>query len=485
MPNPIQALAMLPKMSEQQLVMTLQANDGSIPAYAVMAELQARKKRAAGFAGAPPTTSVKQDMLQGGLQSLAQQTMPQPQQTNAPLQMPQGMPLGAAPQGMAEGGRIKRYDEGGMIDAPQSSYWDQMGNIARIPLRGLKWLMNAPGSGAPLDPTNSAYPAGGVFQAGAARRPTQHFSDAASYGPGTPAPALADTTPSAPPTSRAAAPSGLASISASSATRTGGVAPTIDKFTPKAVVPRPWSEIQAEFPADQSAAEQMKAIRDSDTSGADRQSAKWEALMRTGIGMARTPGPMLSALATGAGQGLDSLAANNRMIQQNQMDQRKELTSLAVAQGMAKARDYMAMKDVQYKDAQIQNMNNVDQYNVWKANLDSGDKAAERATQLQVASIHASAVKAGQADFNMMRLVQNAQSQAVDEFNRMHPANGMEYIGNPQKREMDLAAWTAARLKTIPGVEKYAVMPQAGPSMGGFVNAPPQGANVARVNWGQ
>lgn len=95
MPNQIQALALLPKLSEQQLLQVLQRNDGSMPSYAVMAELAARKKRSqsAGAAGAQmPTSTVKDDMV-SGIQSL-------------------GMPpqMQAEPRQFAEGGRVAEID---------------------------------------------------------------------------------------------------------------------------------------------------------------------------------------------------------------------------------------------------------------------------------------------------------------------------------------------------------------------------------------
>ena len=103
MQNQIAALAVLPKLSERQLIQALQANDGTLPTYALMAELQARKKRSAAFAGegGPPKTSVKQDMMAQaqpmGLQSLAPQAMAQ-----APM-------VQGAPQGMAEGGQVSDW----------------------------------------------------------------------------------------------------------------------------------------------------------------------------------------------------------------------------------------------------------------------------------------------------------------------------------------------------------------------------------------
>jgi len=106
MPNQIQAIAMLPTLSVQQLSQLLQANDGSVPTYAVMAELQSRKKQMAAYAGTgkPPTTSVKQDMMQSGLQSLA------PQMGGAGAPPPQMMAQApTAPQGMAEGGQVYKY----------------------------------------------------------------------------------------------------------------------------------------------------------------------------------------------------------------------------------------------------------------------------------------------------------------------------------------------------------------------------------------
>ena len=106
MNNQIQALALLPKLSEQQLLQVLQSGSAELPTYAVMAELQARKKRSADLSGAgkPPTTTVKQDMAGQG---------------QAPMGQPAQPPMGP---GMAAGGMPGDYgnaEEGYGVDMSQ------------------------------------------------------------------------------------------------------------------------------------------------------------------------------------------------------------------------------------------------------------------------------------------------------------------------------------------------------------------------------
>jgi hypothetical protein len=166
MTNQIQALAILPKLSEQQLLQALQANDGSVPTYAVMAELQARKQRAAGMAGGGakmPTSSVREEMASSGLQSLG---------------MPPQMQAGT-----------QQYAEGGKIEDEMRAYgYDPM--WPKI----VDFFRNPSGPDRPLLESLTGTPAWQNPAPPAPAAPAAPYSDARNsggYGPGTPAPAAA------------------------------------------------------------------------------------------------------------------------------------------------------------------------------------------------------------------------------------------------------------------------------------------------------
>jgi hypothetical protein len=451
MQTQIQALALLPKLSEQQLVQALQAGDGSLPAYAVMAELQARKKRAAGFAGhEAPKTSVKDDMMAqaSGLQSLSPMAQMPPPGAGAPQQ---GMP---PPQGMAAGGKIGYADGGSPWEHPTQPWsTDPWG---RQLWRGLKQFWNPAGPGRgfvnPGDEEQDSDPS----------RP--RFGDAASYGPGTPAPAFGSVTGGSSSTAPAQSPGGLSSISARAGSRTGATGPAAEPFKPTPIQLRSIQDAMKDLPKDTSIQDAIASLKAGDTSDKDLQNAKWEALMRTGIGMASTPGNFLTGLAHGAGQGLDSLGANRRMIQQDKQAQDREMRNLAIAQGKQGLEQYGIANQTRFGEAGIADKNADNQFNAWKAAEESNDRKLQMQTQVQVAGIHAAAAKAAQTDLRMQQLVTNTQMKAAAAFKAIasRPENMAKYMSSAAGSaayDRDEAKYVAAQLSTIPNLDKYWTAP--------------------------
>ena len=454
MQNQIQALAILPKLSEQQLIQALQGNSSALPAYAVMAELKSRKDRAAGYAGsAAPRTSVKQDMVQqaSGLSSFAPQGQPAPMAQAAP----QGQPMG-----MAAGGMIPGYAGGDLIPYGTEGWDTSLSDEEKAKIRSV------------ID-ARSKQPAGFVsmMRAPSAIPQMPAFGNVAS----------GYSTAQAPVAKPPVAP-GIGSISASMGSRTGPAGAVDASFTPSPIKLRSMSEILKEIPQDTSIQEQIKAIKDSDTSEKNKQQAIGMMLMNWGAKTASTAGPTLSALGTGAQEGLKTYAEQDAMNRREANERRKELGVLAIGQGRQKMMDYEVGRKLQMDEGVIQDKANDNLFAAKKLAVERGNHALDRATQLQVAGIHATASKASQLDYNMQRLVQTTQSQASDDFDKM-TTTGM---GSLKYGRMDPAqlnglrqAYIAERMKTIPGIEKYWVAPQTARAPG-FMSGPPKGVEVVK-----
>jgi len=481
MNNQIQALAVLPKLSEQQLIQALQGGSSALPAYAVMAELEARKKRAAGFAGngVAPRTSVKQDMVQqaSGLQSFAPQGQPAPMAQAAP----QGQPMG-----MAAGGMIPEYADGGTPSDEELSYIERLRAQGLNPVGGgiLDYFrdpnrkpifdvladkvggMFTPSAAAPAAPTAAASPWAGRTGNGP---PVYH----AGVAPAAPAQAPVAKPPAAP---------GIGSISASMGSRTGPAGAVDASFTPTPIKLRSMAEVLKDLPQDTSIQEQIAAIKNSDASEQNKKQALGMMLFNWGAKTASTAGPTLSALGAGAQEGLKTYATQDAENRREANERRKELGLLSIGQGRQKMMDYEVARRQQMDEGIIQDKANDNLFAAKKLAVESGNHALDRATQLQVASIHATAAKASQLDYNMQRLVQTTQSQASDDFDKM-TTTGM---GSVKYGRMDPAqlnglrqSYIAERLKTIPGIEKYWVAPPTARAPG-FMSGPPKGVEVVK-----
>lgn len=361
MPNQIQALALLPKLSEQQLMQALQANDGTLPSYAVMAELQARKKRMAGMAGGAPTSSVKDDMLRQdtGLQSIA-----------------------PAPRGLAEGGTVgyddyaearRRYLESGGQDAPAgASGWDA--------LKG--WFTNHP-------LLNGSYDAATRPAAPAAAPARQAFSDArmsGGYGPGT----QTRTEEQVKAKGKPAGEGGLRSIRASASGKVSPGGPGPAGFDFKTIELRSINAAMGDVPKDGSLAEQIAAYK-AQAGDVDkrRNDAKYEALIRAGLTMARTPGGLSSSIAAGGLEGLNAYGSGMKDANSQERERMKELAALQQAQSAQGLQRYGIANATRFGEASIADKNQDNRFNAYKTGVESADRRYTADAGVRAASIRA------------------------------------------------------------------------------------------------
>ena len=386
MPNQIQALALLPKLSEQQLMQALQANDGTLPSYAVMAELQARKKRMAGMAGGAPTSSVKDDMLRQdtGLQSLA-----------------------PAPRGLAEGGTVgyddyaearRRYLESGGQDAgPGPSGWDSIKN----------WFSNHP-------LLNGSYDAATRPAAPAAAPARPAFSDARmsnGYGPGTQT--RTEEQAKAKGKDGDTSASGLRSlkVSASSKVSPGGPAPAGFDFKPLEL--RSIKDAMGDVPMDGSLAEQIAAYKDQ-AGDVDkrRQDAKYEALMRAGLTMARTPGGLSNSIAAGGLEGLNAYGSGMKEANSLERERMKELAMLQQAQSAQALQRYGIANATRFGEANIADKNQDNRFNAYKTGVESADRRYTADAGVRAAAIRADARDGGGSSAKVMGYLLKADTDA-------------------------------------------------------------------------
>ena len=511
MQNQIQALAILPKLSEQQLIQALQSGDGALPAYAVMAELQARKKRAAGFAGegGPPKTTVKDDMMQqaGGLSSLAQQPQMPPPQTmgQSPMQQMPQAPMQQRPVGMAEGGMVPglaggrrpedyadwaplgpTYLTDAYAGAPRmpeppsepsyitpeggTNYLAMFGDWLRKPRPGAMGITGLeegrPDADAVTTTPAASYPSQGRPGVGP---PVYHVGEMPAKK-GIP-PLLAR--PSDTPQIKIAQP-GAGGIRAAAA--------------PAAYTPTPiqYGDIAAErakIPQGTAIPEGLvdykKMLAEM---GADRQQNKWMALAQMGATMAATPGSVGRAAGVGAEAGLQSLAKNNAVNREQQVAAMRERGMMGIAQDrQTQMNEEIARRALE------------DQARLGLGNAGLQQRAAEaaahNATQLDVARIglqgHMAQVgsyKQAQIDAGRERMMQTEFAKAVEEARKqlapnmkyMDPVNGAALL----QRDAEQAA--LQRMRMIKDSEKYFNFPQerAAP---GFVTPPANGPMRAPI----
>ena len=395
MTNQIQALAILPKLSEQQLLQVLQQNDGSVPSYAVMAELQARKKRSASMAGPQmPTTSVKDDMTQeaaGGLQSLG----PAPQMPSQ------------APRGMAGGGAVgyddydearRRYLASGAPDAadPSMSGWDAI----------KAWFANHPLLNGKYDDQRKG------------ATPAPRGAAPAYMGPGTPGAGAATdaaplTTPEPTPDRTPPARGGITSLRASASSKTGAGTPPPAGFDFKELQLRSIQDAMKDVPADGSLAEQIAAYK-AQAGDVDkrRQDAKYEALMRAGLTMARTPGGLRSSIAAGGLEGLGAYSAGMKEASGLERERMKELAALQQAQSAQALQRYGIANTTRFGEAGIADKNQDNRFNAHKTGVESSDRRYAADAAVRAASIRADAAGSGGGTSKVMGLMLKADTDA-------------------------------------------------------------------------
>ena len=464
MPNQIQALAMLPKLSEQQLLQVLQTNDGSVPSYAVMAELQARKKRTAG--GAMPTSTVKDDMVSGGLQSLG----PPPQMQAGERQFAEGGQVGYDDYAEAR----RRYLESGGQDAPPGpSGWDAIKN----------WF-----SSHPL--LNGSYDAATRPPAYAAAPERAPFSDArmsGGYGPG--------SQPAASPRAAEQAKqsgskeSGLRSIRASTSGKVspGGPGPAGFDFQP--INLRSIGDAMKDVPMDGSLAEQIAAYKAQEGDTAERkQNAKYEALMRAGLAMARTPGNLMNSIAAGGTEGLNAYGAGMKEATAMERERMKELAALQQAQSAQALQRYGIANSTRFGEAGIQDKNQDNRSKAWQVGVESADRRYAADAGVRAAAIRADAMGGGSGS-KIMSILQKADTDArADAAKNLRDLDKIKMSSSdPAVRERALAEYEAGIRKTV--LDKVGMMSMADPDliplyqqMRGQIGAPSGGPSIIRGN---
>lgn len=464
MPNQIQALAMLPKLSEQQLLQVLQTNDGSVPSYAVMAELQARKKRMAGAGGAMPTSTVKDDMVSGGLQSLG----PPPQMQAGERQFAEGGQVGYDDYAEAR----RRYLESGGQDAPpEPSGWEAIKN----------WFGNHPLLNGSYDAATRP-PAAAPGQA--------PFSDArmsGGYGPGTQPPASPRAAEQA--KQSGSKESGLRSIRASVSGKVspGGPAPAGFDFQP--INLRSIGDAMKDVPMDGSLAEQIAAYKAQEGDTAQRkQNAKYEALMRAGLAMARTPGNLMNSIAAGGTEGLNAYGAGMKEAAGMERERMKELAALQQAQSAQALQRYGIANSTRFGEAGIQDKNQDNRFNAYKTGVESADRRYAADAGVRAASIRADASGGGSGS-KIMSILQKADTDAradaaknLSELDKLKMASA-----DPAVRQRALAEYEAKINKTV--LDKVGMMSMADPDliplyqqMRGQIGAPAGGPSIIRGN---
>lgn len=394
MPNQIQALAMLPKLSEQQLLMALQRNDGSMPAYAVMAELQARKKRAVGAGGAMPSTTVKDDMAQeaGGLRALG---MP-PQMQAGERQFAGGgivTPEGLEPYPFPEE-EPQPMDFSPLLKL-SPLYWayEGMKNVAdrtEAQRRGAGEIKpNLSGISAPSSPM--------AFKSAVIPQDSPRAAEQArtSGRPGGSA-------------------GGLRSLKASVSGPAGGgaAAPTAFDFQP--IQLRSVQDALGDVPADGSLAEMINAYKaQQGDAERRRKDAGYEALIRAGLTMARTPGGLGTSIAAGGLEGLNSYGQGRKEASAMERERMKELAALQQAQSAQALQRYGIANATRFGEASIADKNQDNRFNAYKTGVESADRRYAADAGVRAASISAAArMNAGGSESKIMSVLQKADTDA-------------------------------------------------------------------------
>lgn len=422
MPNQIQALAMLPKLSEQQLLMALQRNDGSMPAYAVMAELQARKKRAAGAGGPMPSTTVRDDMTGGGLQSL-------------------GMP----PQMQAG----ERQFAGGGIVSPEG--WEQypfpeeeqkpMDFSPLLKLSPLYWAYE--GMKNVADRTEAQRRSAGEMKpnlSGISAPSSPMAFNSAVIPQASPRGAEQARTSGRPGGSAGA--SGIRSIKASVSGPAGSGAAAPSGFDFQPIQLRSVQDALGDVPADGSLAEMINAYKaQQGDAERRRKDAGYEALIRAGLTMARTPGGLGTSIAAGGLEGLNAYGQGRKEASAMERERMKELAALQQAQSAQALQRYGIANATRFGEAGIADKNQDNRFNAYKTGVESADRRYAADAGVRAASISAAAREAAAGTgaekyrMDMLKQLRGAVEKARDSIAKkpegmmagMSPAAKMKY----------------------------------------------------------
>jgi len=448
--------------------MMARGGDG-YPLYAVQAQWNAvnQEVEKAKLADAvPPRTNVLQDQLRQGLPAPA----PQPPPPQIMAQAPQ-----EAPQGMAEGGKI-RFDDGGLIDPayydreyPTTSMFGRWADanrrrqIAALQQQDPSYNPDVVSGGATGQwsptPLQRVVPqtggATGAWEAGAA-------PGIATPPPYTDTPQIKIAQPGAGGIRAAAAPAAYTPTPI----QYGDIAAERAKIPQGTAIPEglvDYKKMLAEM-------------------GADRQQNKWMAFAAGAARMGQTPGGLGKAASAGMEEGLQYLAKNNAVNREQQVAAMRERGAMGIAQD----RQVLMNEEIARRALE-------DQARLGLGNAGLQQRAAEaaahNATQLDVARIglqgHMAQVgsyKQAQIDAGRERMMQTEFAKAVEEARKqlapnmkyMDPVNGAALL----QRDAEQAA--LQRMRMIKDSEKYFNFPQerAAP---GFVTPPANGPMRAPI----
>lgn len=385
----IQALAMLPKLSEQQLMQALQSGSTQLPTYAVMAELQARKKRMAGTAGPAPTTSVKDEMMQAGLPPMR-------------------------PPGMAEGGLLYGGEMSGL---PEDSGWAQLRGYFADPNRKPLWdaLMEKL-TPAPSSPSSKK-------EASAPAAPRLREQDRTPVA----APAM--------PTSAAAKPTGLKLISASiKGGSAPGPVPAAPAYEARDVQMASLQDTLKGMPEDTTLRDQLQEFRNAKGDLASRrEQAKYEALIHAGLGMAATPGRLGQAIAQGGLRGMQAYGEGMKGINADERERMKEMALLSRAASEQALQRQGIANQARIGDANLGVANQKNRTDVHQTAMRSRDVDATNAAHIKAAGIMASARESAGGD-KVLKHMMDAEKYANAEVAKMPLIALGAQTGNPAGR---------------------------------------------------
>lgn len=186
--NLVKIADMLKNAPDQALIQEMQNPTGTAPSYMVLSELQRRKKLRGASMNPEPQTSVAEDMEAETLQA---------NQMGIGSMMPQVQQPQQAPVGMAQGGAVRGYADGGAVDYQDDLPWDERMRMWRE-MTGFGRM--APAAPAPVQ-AQPTFPGAAAAQVRAA----DNRIIAAN-------PDLTKVRPQAPVTPRTSAQAGIASV---------------------------------------------------------------------------------------------------------------------------------------------------------------------------------------------------------------------------------------------------------------------------------
>jgi len=488
------ALERLAYMSTDQLLQTLQSGTGSVPAYAVLSELQSRKDHAAKLANAgavPPNRTVKDDLTQhmaqaSGLPSLAPQGQPMAQQ--APQGQPMGMAAGGMIPGLASGRRPEDYGDyptlsptyltdayaGQPYVAPpeELTYEEKLRAQGLNPLGGRlvqfmqdpKWQQQAQArrdaiSGYVQDPNRKPLFDVAMDKIGSNFKPTakapafnipDRVYSMGNIGQKPPLrevniPPYTDT-----PNMRVAGggkggpTSGLQGVAVAAG------------YTPKEVQ---YGNIEDElkgYPEGTGIKEYIKSLKDSDTSAKDRNQAIAMGLMNAGFKTMSTAGPTLSAMGTGAQEGLRSFATQDAENRYYENQRRKELGAASMAEDARQMQRYGIGRQAVADRARLGFENEGLRQRAAEAAQHSADTRYTADSHVRAAGIGAGASRQAMVEAARERMIQGEYAKAVEQA-RKELAPNMKYTtdqtGTLLQRDAEQVA--LRRMRMIKDADKY------------------------------